>query len=124
MQKNIEEVINFIESNTLIGIKAGEQRETFSEIWMVTYNNRIFARSWGLTERSWYNSFLDNENGKIKCGDIICDIKAIIPKDLVLINECVNQSYIDKYDFGDNSEYANEMIKPKHYNKTMEFIIL
>lgn len=122
--ENQQELIDFIDSNTLIGIKAGNSRDTFSSIWMVTYNNRIFARSWGLAERSWYNVFKDNDLGEIKCNENIFKIRATVPSDLVMINECINQAYLDKYDFGDNQEYAQEMVKPKHYSKTMEFIII
>ena len=45
--------IQYINSHNLIGIKAGKERETFLEIWMVTVENRIFARSWGFAEKSW-----------------------------------------------------------------------
>lgn len=124
MHLNMEMIIDFIDSNTLIGLKAGKIRDNFSEIWMVTYNNRIFARSWGLTERSWYNTFLVDFIGEIKCDDKVYKIRADIPKDLSMINELLNQAYLDKYDFGENSAYAQEMIKPKHYLKTMEFVVI
>ncbi|RTZ46692.1 hypothetical protein EJ377_22175 [Chryseobacterium arthrosphaerae] len=48
----------YIQSHNLIGIKAGAERPDFLEIWMVIVRNRIFARSWGLAERSWYTAFL------------------------------------------------------------------
>ena len=57
---NKETALDYIQNHTIIGIKAGHQRPEFLEIWMIVVQNRIFARSWGLAKRSWYNTFLDN----------------------------------------------------------------
>ena len=117
------EAINYINSHNFIGIKAEKERETFLEIWMVTVNNRIFARSWGFAERSWYNTFLNDSNGEIKCGNRVFKIRADIPKDLDALNEKISQAYLDKYDSGDNSYYAQGITEQSHVEKTMEFII-
>ena len=117
------EAINYINSHNLVGIKAGKERETFLEIWMVTVNNRIFARSWGFAERSWYNTFLNDSNGEIKCDNQIFKIKAVIPEDLDSLNEKISQAYLDKYDSGENSFYAKGITEQSHVEKTMEFII-
>jgi hypothetical protein len=117
-----ELAIEFISTNNLTGLKAGNERDTFLNIWMVVVNNRIFARSWGLAERGWYNTFLQNPEGSIKCGEKIIQIKAIVPGDIKELTESINKAYLDKYDFGENSFYANGIIKPQHIERTMEFI--
>jgi hypothetical protein len=67
---NRNTALDYIKTNNLIGIKAGENRSAFLEIWMVTVNDRVFARSWGLAEKSWYNSFL--QDSKVKyCVEIL-----------------------------------------------------
>ena len=116
--------IQYINSHNLIGIKAGKERETFLEIWMVTVENRIFARSWGFAEKSWYNTFLKDNLGEIKCGETIYKIEARIPEDLSELEQEINQAYLDKYDSGENSFYAKGIIEEKHVAKTMEFVIL
>lgn len=90
---------------------------------MVIVNGRIFARSWGFAEKSWYNTFISDNKGQIKCGETIFNIKAVIPTDLNEIAEEINMAYIQKYDKGNNSEYAQGIIKREHIEKTMEFII-
>lgn len=116
--------IQYINSHNLIEIKAGNERETFLEIWMVIVGDRIFARSWGFAERSWYNTFLKDNSGQIKCGNEIFDIKAQIPNDLNEIEQQINEAYLAKYDSGENSFYAQGIIKKEHADKTMEFIVL
>ncbi|OXA78961.1 hypothetical protein SAMN05444397_1082 [Flavobacterium aquidurense] len=117
------EIIEYIKTHNLIGLKAGEFRTTFLEIWMVVVNDRIFARSWGFAEKSWYNTFLSDSNGQLKCGETVFNIKAVIPDDLIKISEQINNAYLEKYDSGSNSKYAHGIIKQKHIEKTMEFII-
>ena len=122
MEKRI--AIDYIKTNNIIGIKAGLQRPAFLEIWMVVVDDRIFARSWGLAEKSWYNSFLQNSTGQIKCGDKIFFIKATIPEDIKAITEKINIAYLTKYNTGHNIEYANGIVEEKHIDKTMEFSII
>ncbi|MGX5684477.1 DUF2255 family protein [Chryseobacterium cucumeris] len=121
---NKETGLNYIRNNTIIGIKAGHQRPEFMEIWMVVVQNRIFARSWGLAERSWYNAFLKNSTGEIQCGETIYPIKAIIPEDINKLTHEINQAYLTKYNSDHNIPYSQGIIQEKHIAKTMEFIIL
>lgn len=122
MNKDI--ALNYIQNNTIIGIKAGFQRPDFLEIWMVIIQNRIFARSWGLAERSWYNTFLENPEGEIQCGENIYPIKAFIPKDINDLTEEINEAYLTKYYTAHNIPYSQGIIQKKHVAKTMEFVIL
>ncbi|RLJ32464.1 uncharacterized protein DUF2255 [Chryseobacterium sp. 7] len=121
---NKDAALDYIQNNTIIGIKAGYQRPEFLEIWMVVVQNRIFARSWGLAERSWYNTFLEESEGEIQCGETIYSIKAIIPEDISNLTEEINQAYPAKYNSGHNIPYSQGIIQEKHIAKTMEFIIL
>ncbi|WP_160140069.1 DUF2255 family protein [Chryseobacterium sp. c4a] len=121
MNKN--KALDYIKTNNLIGIKAGSERPGFLEIWMVIVQNRIFARSWGLAERSWYNTFLEYPTGQIQCGNTTYNIKAVIPEDLDQLTEEINQAYLTKYNFGQNSKYAIGIIEDKHIERTMEFTI-
>ncbi|MBP2617535.1 DUF2255 family protein [Chryseobacterium jejuense] len=121
MNKN--KALDYIRTHNLIGIKAGSERPEFLEIWMVVTQNRIFARSWGLAEKSWYNTFLECSEGQIKCGNTIYNINAIIPEDLNQLTDDINQTYLTKYNSEHNRKYAIGIIEDQHIVKTMEFII-
>ncbi|BAP31497.1 uncharacterized protein CHSO_2460 [Chryseobacterium sp. StRB126] len=121
MNKN--KALNYIRTHNHIGIKAGSERPEFLEIWMVVAQNRVFARSWGLAEKSWYNTFLECSEGQIKCGKTIYNIKAVIPEDLNQLTDDINQTYLTKYNSEHNRKYAIGIIEDQHVEKTMEFII-
>lgn len=120
---NKEKALHYITHHNLTEIKAGNQRTTFLEIWMVTVNDRIFARSWGLAERSWYNTFLQDSKGQIRCGEEVFQIKALIPNDLRDLTSDINAAYLTKYNTDSNLKYSKGIIQQKHVEKTMEFII-
>lgn len=117
------DAIHYIQTHNLIGLKAGSNRTDFLEIWMVVVDKRIFARSWGLAERSWYNTFLNNPSGEIQCGDAVYRITAKVPDDLHHLTEPINQAYLNKYNEGRNAPYAQGIIQPQHAARTMEFVI-
>ncbi len=116
--------IEYINNNNLIGIKAGHSRPDFLNIWMVVVEDRIFARSWGFAEKSWYNTFSKDPQGQIKCGDDIFPVTATIPDDIESITEKINLAYLSKYNKGHNIKYARGIIKEEHVQKTMEFILV
>lgn len=119
-----QDILNFINTNNLIGLKAGSTRESFLNIWMVVVDDRIFARSWGFNERSWFNTFLEDPRGQLKCGDTIVDIRAEVFDRDEHLDERINQAYLAKYDEGQNSFYAKGIVQPKHIAKTMEFNLI
>lgn len=121
---NSQLAIDYINSHSLTGIKAGAERPTFLDIWMVVVDNRIFARSWGFAEKSWFNSFLQDPNGQLKCGDAIIPIKAVVPTDNAEMTDKINAAYLSKYNTEDRIEYAQGIVRPAHIEKTMEFIVL
>jgi hypothetical protein len=117
----LQSAITFINSNSLVGIKAGKERNSFLDIWMVVVENRIFARSWGFAENSWYNTFLKEPSGQIKCGEYIFDIKATAINHEMELSIKINEAYLAKYNHGDNSFYALGITEKEHVDKTMEF---
>lgn len=123
MAKFNTSAIDYIKNNNLTGVRAGKDREKFLEIWMVTVRGRIFARSWGFSEKSWYHTFLSGAEGAIKCGEEIVPVKGIVPDDIDLLTPEINQAYLTQYDTGgDNSFYAKGIIEPEHIKYTMEFV--
>ncbi|MDR3025579.1 DUF2255 family protein [Chryseobacterium sp.] len=121
---NKENALHYIKTNNLIGIKAGKHRSEFLEIWMIVVQDRVFARSWGLAERSWFTAFLENSAGEIQCGEVTYPVYAVIPEDLNELTEEINKAYLTKYNTGHNIPYSQGIIHEKHVVRTIEFIIL
>lgn len=92
---------------------------------MVVVDGRIFARSYYLRERSWYNAFLENNNGEIKCLSSTVKVKGIRPPDLKEITPAVNTAYSKKYGIRlTNQKWIDGLCEPERVKKTMEFVPL
>jgi hypothetical protein len=109
----------------ITSVRAGKDRTKFTGIWMVEVDERIFARSYSLSERSWYTAFLNGGDGDIKCGKEIIAVKGIKPADLDTITEAINKAYEKKYLVkADNKKWVDGVCKPGSIERTMEFIPL
>ncbi|MFY0254185.1 DUF2255 family protein [Chitinophaga sp. 30R24] len=115
-----DHIIKYVNTHDLIGIKAGGDRDKSIEIWMVVVDDRIFARSWGLAERSWFTAFQEDPTGVIECGDEIVPVTAIVIPDDHELNVAINKAYLLKYNHGENAMYAREMIDRNHLSRTVE----
>lgn len=62
---------------------------------MVSVDGRIFARTYGLPERSWYSTFLREPIGVIRCGEQVFAVQARIPDDLEALTPRISQAYRD-----------------------------
>lgn len=119
-----ESILQYVRTRNLVGVRAGDRPRGFLDIWMVVVDGRIFARSWGLAERSWYTEFLSGRTGEIRCGDSVVKVAGVIPADLTSISEAISAEYLRKYDRGSNSQYARGIVQPEHVARTMEFVPL
>jgi hypothetical protein len=90
---------------------------------MVTIDGRIFARSYNLSERSWFTSLLNGSEGDIKCGKEIIPVKGVRPPDSKTMTEAINKAYEKKYAVKEhNKKWVNGLAQPERIARTMEFI--
>ena len=112
-----------IDETQITSVRAGQGREKFTGIWMVVVEDRIFARSYNLSERSWYTALSGSENGDIKCGKEIVPIKGLKPVDIKTMTEAINRAYAKKYLVKSyNKKWVDGLAEPARVARTMEFI--
>jgi len=114
-----EDFYKYLEKNTLVEIKGGTKRNKYLEIWMVNVNGRIFARTWGKSERGWLNSLIEEEKGEIRYSNKTIKIEAKRNNDSE-INKLVDQAYLQKYNQPENIEYAKGITQKEYSEFTVE----
>ena len=65
----------YLKDNTLIDIKGGNSYPKFLDIWIVHVGERVFARSWNKSARSWFTEFDRTGVGQIRYGGKILDVQ-------------------------------------------------
>ena len=74
MGKFPADFVEYISNHTLIKIRGGSKPRSFLNIWIVNAGDRLFARSWDKSERSWYTAFITEGVGQIQYGEQIIDV--------------------------------------------------
>ena len=113
----------YLKENTLIEIKGGTQRETFLKIWIVEIDNRVFARSWNKSKKSWFTEFLISGCGQIKYGQNIINVRGKKLNKDDKMNQLIDKTYLCKYTQKENLIYAKGISQPEYADYTMEFYI-
>lgn len=108
----------------LVRVSAGQERTTPLEIWVVAIGTRLFARSWGLSERSWYSTFLAGAGGFLECEGQRVAVSGRKPPDSDAVSPLIDAEYLRKYDRGENSKYARGILAEQHVRRTLEFVPL
>jgi hypothetical protein len=114
-----------ISGTQITSVRAGKGREKFTGIWMVVVKDRIFARSYQLSERSWYTALLNGDTGDIKCLKEIVSVKGLKPEDIDNVTAAINKAYEKKYLVkAYNKKWVDGLAQAERVARTMEFIPL
>src|SRR5436853_5663227 len=125
MKKFSKAFLKCMNETHITSVRAGKDRTKFTGIWMVEFDERIFARSYDLSERSLYTTFLNGGDCDIKCGKDIISVKGVMPADRDIFTEAINKAYEKKYLVkAYNKNWVDGLCKPESIERTMEFIPL
>jgi hypothetical protein len=123
MKKFSKAFLKCINDTQITSIRVGKGREKFTGIWMVVVKGRIFGRSYYGAHKSWYTTFLNDEEGELKCPKEIVPVKGVNPKDLATITTAINKAYEKKYLVkGYNKKWVDGLNEPERIARTMEFV--
>ncbi|MBZ0327631.1 MAG: DUF2255 family protein [Altibacter sp.] len=104
-----------------VEIKGGLDRITFLEIWMVAVGERVFARSWNKSERSWFTAFLETGVGELKYGQTVLSVSGVKVEKEDKIQPFVHDAYRKRFTEKENIYYVDGITQPEYEAYTMEF---
>lgn len=91
-----KETIAWIRESKILGIRAGTKPHRMIGIWAVVVEGRVFVRSWGLKERSWYRAFLEEPVGVIEVEGREIPVRAVFTRSERL-KQAVDRAYAEKF---------------------------
>lgn len=110
-----------LQQHTLTGIRAGRKHHAFLDIWMVEVEGRIFARSWGKSQRSWFTTLLTEGTGEIMYGEQQLYIRGIKQEDPEM-NRLISKAYLARYQAPESIPYAEGIAREDYFDYTMELV--
>jgi hypothetical protein len=114
-----KEVVEALKRAKIVGLKAGREEHRFIGLWVVVVEGRVFVRSWGLAERSWYTAFVAAPVGVLQVGERRLAVRAVRTRSERL-KRAVSQAYLEKYHTPGSVRYAREMGRKGSRERTVE----
>lgn len=116
------ELYDFLKSNTIVEVKGGSKRKSFTRIWMVAVNDRLFARSWNKSKKSWFNEIVKTGTGQIKYGEKVVKVSGVKLAKEDKTNILIDKAYLAKYHQQENLVYVTGITRPEYADFTIEFL--
>ena len=117
-----EEILATLRKEKILGIRAGtDSSHRIIGIWVVIVEGRVFVRSWSMSPRSWWRTFLEDPHGSMFVGDKKFHIRAIQTRSERL-KDLVSAAYKEKYNKPGDIQYVKDMSRKKSRDTTTELV--
>jgi hypothetical protein len=118
-----DKVLETLRKEKIFGIRAGtNSTHRIIGIWAVVVEGRIFVRSWSMSPRSWWRTFLEDPQGIIVVGEKGIPVRAIQTRSERL-KDLVSAAYKEKYNTPGSVQYVKDMSKKKSRDTTTELVM-
>ena len=117
-----EDVLTTLRKDKILGIRAGtDSSYRIIGIWVVVVEGRVFVRSWSISPRSWWRTFLEDPYGNMFVGEKEFRIRAIQTRSERL-KDLVSAAYKEKYNKPGDIQYVKDMSRKKSRDTTTELV--
>jgi hypothetical protein len=114
-----KEVVEALRKAKIVGLRAGRGEHRFIGLWVVVVEGRVFVRSWGLAERSWYTAFVREPVGVLQVGERQLPVRAVRTRSERL-KRAVSRAYLEKYHTPGSVQFARDMGRKGSRERTVE----
>jgi len=105
----------------VIGVRAGKTEHRLTPVWAVVVEGRVFIRSWGLSERSWFTAFRQEPSGVAEIGGREYPVRAVHTRSQRL-RDAVDAAYRLKYHTGASVGFVADMTTDRSRDTTTELV--
>ena len=119
-----DDVLATLRKDKILGIRAGrDSSHRIIGIWVVVVVGRVFVRSWSMSPRSWWRTFLEDPYGNMFVGEKEFRIRAIQTRSERL-KDLVSVAYKEKYNTPGSVQYVKDMSRKKSRDTTTELVVM
>jgi hypothetical protein len=112
-----KEIVGAIRDGKILGIRAGTKPHRIIGIWAVVVENRVFVRSWGLKERGWYRTFVEEPRGIIVVEGEEIPVRAVFTRGERL-KKLVDRAYAEKFNTKGSRHFVQGFARSKKRRDT------
>ena len=98
-------ILAALDSNKIIGLRAGTQPHRFIGVWVVVVKDRVFVRTWDNKPEGWYQTFLKEPEGRIQVAEREVRVRARKARGERLM-DAIDRAYAEKYPTPGSRKYV------------------
>lgn len=113
-------VVAALESDMILGIRAGTDGHKFIGVWVVTVNGRVFVRPWNDKASGWHRAFLRDPIGAVQLlsgREIGVRARRVGGERLL---DTIDAAYAEKYHTPASRKWVRGFATPKRRANTLE----
>ncbi len=104
----------------ILGVRAGSEHR-YTGVWVVVFEDRVFARSWNDKPTGWFRAFKEEPNGTIQVGDREIPVRGK-PVRSARIRDAVTAAFAEKYNTKGSRKWVEGFAEPERVLTTLEFV--
>jgi len=115
------QVVDAVRKDLVIGVRAGSGDHRFTPVWGVTVDGRVFIRSWGRAERSWFNAFRREPFGVAQIAGREYAVRAVRTRS-ESVRDAVDEAYRLKYHTPASAVFVRDLSSAESRDTTVELV--
>ena len=104
----------------IMGVRAGTEH-SYTGVWVVVVEDRIFARSWNDKPTGWFRAFRKQPSGMIQLDDLEIPVRGKLVRS-ARIRDAVTAAFAEKYNTKASRKWIEGFMEPERVLTTLEFV--
>ena len=113
-------VVEAFRNAKIIGVRAGREH-SYTGVWVVVVDDRIFARSWSDKPTGWFRAFKKEPGGTIQVGEREVRVQGKSVRSARL-RDAVTNAFAEKYPTKGSQKWVEGFAEPERVVNTIEFV--
>lgn len=118
------EILEILNKEKIIGLKAGTGPHKFIGLWPVVVEGRLFVRSWSFTPGGWHATLLKDPVAELQVGlkkPTVLKVRAVQTRSERL-KDAVSAAYKAKYNTPGAAQYVKDLCGKRSRATTTELV--
>jgi len=115
-----DDVVETLRASKILGVRSGADH-SYTGVWPVVVEGRLFARSWNDKETGWFRAFREEPEGRVQIGKLEIPVRAKLVRSDRL-RKAVTAAYGLKYDTKGSRKWVEGFADPARELTTFEFV--
>lgn len=103
-----------------MGVRAGREH-SYTGVWVVVVDDRVFARSWNDKPTGWFRSFKKEPKGTVQVGEREIRVQGKTVRSARL-RDAVTKAFAEKYPTKGSQKWVEGFAEPERVVNTIEFV--